>query len=64
MKTGKTTLRKRLRIADTSGSAVALTIWGADCSKYAFKVGEVFALKKVMVREWNDIKSLNLGFRS
>jgi len=56
--------KKEIVIADTSNFKVKMTFWGELCDHKCLKVGQIFAVRNALIKEFKGAKSLTFGFKS
>ena len=65
-KAGKELTKRTMQVADDSGKAIEITLWGATASSFPdmdASTAEVVAFKGLRVTEWNE-RSLSAGYTS
>jgi replication factor A1 len=62
-KKGQALTKRDLSLADDSGHAVNVTMWGESARSFAGTVGQVLAIKNAQLSEW-DGRSCQTGFSS
>ena len=63
LRSGEEKLRKTVRLADDSGVACDLTLWGEEAQSFNFDKDQIVAFAELSVREFRG-KQLSFGFQS
>lgn len=63
LRSGEEKLRKTVRLADDSGFACDLTLWGEEAQRFNFEKNQIVAFSELSVREFRG-KQLSFGYQS
>ena len=63
LRSGEEKMRKTVRLADDSGVACDLTLWGEEAQRFNFEKDQIVAFAELIIREFRG-KKLSFGFQS